>query len=236
MKFFGVDFQANRMDEMKQFYTEILGFLLTEQSSDHFSFQAGRTKVGFTRVPQDNMKIFYHFAFSIPENKYQEAREWVGSRVPLVLFLEEDGSFSTEVHFTHWNSHSFYFLDPDQNIVEMIARHDLPNQQHDVFHIGQVLGIDEVGLPVSDVQRSLSFARDELGVIPWKPPTDTFAPVGDQEGLFIFVREGRVWFGTERESTMSPVRITILGEKNQDISVPQTPYSVMIRKNYNNPE
>ncbi|MGE7270525.1 VOC family protein [Brevibacillus panacihumi] len=233
MKFIGVDFQANRMDEMKHFYTELLGFLQTEQSDDHFAFQAGRTSVRFTRMEPDSVAPFYHFAFSIPENKYDEARTWMENRVPLVLFPEEDGTVSSEVHFPHWNAHSFYFLDPDQNIVEMIARHDLQNQQQDAFHIGQVLGIDEIGLPVADVPNMLSFVQKELGVVPWRPPTQTFAPVGDQEGLFIFVQEGRIWFGTQREATASPVRITILGEKDQEICVPQTPYSVMIgRKPY----
>jgi catechol-2,3-dioxygenase len=228
MRIAEIAFCSVNISAMKSFYVQNLGFPLVKDSDQAFVIRAGETLVRFYQSEEQEVVPFYHFAFAIPENKYAEARKLMEQKVPLVQFAEEDGTQSSEVHFVSWNAHSFYFVDPDQNIVEMIARHDLQNQRTETFSIEQVMRVDEVGLPVKDVSAGIAYMKKELGLMPWKEPTEKFAPIGDQKGLFILVEEGRIWFGTDRASKRLPVSISMLGEEDKIYHFEDGLYTIQI--------
>jgi catechol-2,3-dioxygenase len=230
MRIVEISFCSVNISEMKSFYAQTLGFPLVEDSDQAFVIRAGETLVRFYQSVEKEVTPNYHFAFAIPENKYAEARKMFEERVPLVLFAKEDGSQSSEVQFVSWNAHSFYFVDPDQNIVEMIARHDLHNQQTEAFSIEQVICVDEVGMPIKEVSAGIAFMEKELGLKPWKEPTEKFAPIGDQEGLFILVEEGRIWFATDRASSQVPISLTILGEEDKIYRFADGIYTIKVKK------
>ncbi|MFS0839714.1 VOC family protein [Paenibacillus sp. 1P03SA] len=201
MKILELTLYAANITELKQFYGERLGLPVTEENGDSFSFRAGITNVTFIRAAEagDN---FYHFAFNIPENKIEEAAGWLGERVEL---LSREGT--PIVHFESWNAHAVYFKDPAGNIVELIARHNLENTSQKPFSEEDIACVSEIGMPVDDVSAALLALKREAGLEAWMTPGDTFAPVGDEQGLFIVVKKGRVWFAGERNSYPYPLAV-----------------------------
>ena len=77
---------------------------------------------------------FYHFAFNIPSNKFEEAFQWMQTRVDL-LWLDDYKSYIAD--FTNWNAKSFYFTDPAGNILEFISRFDLDDIAAEPFSAAQ---------------------------------------------------------------------------------------------------
>ncbi|WP_217558028.1 VOC family protein [Paenibacillus sp. GbtcB18] len=201
MKIVELTLHALNLSELKQFYGERLGLPVTGETDASFSFRAGNTNVTFVRTAQDD-DSFYHFAFNIPENKIEEAAGWLRDRVEL---LGEEGD--PVVHFESWNAHAVYFKDPAGNIVELIARHNLDNASQKPFSEEDFLCVSEIGMPVDDVSAALRALKREAGLEAWMTPSDTFAPVGDEHGLFIVVKKGRVWFAGERSSQPHPLAV-----------------------------
>ncbi|MFY0545862.1 VOC family protein [Brevibacillus sp. H7] len=192
--------------EMKEFYVNTLGFSLLEETETAFAVKAGTTTLRFSVDPG---KPFYHFAFNIPENKIGQAREWLQQRVKL---LQEEGE--ELVHFPHWNAHSLYFLDPAGNIVELIARHNLSNRGTGAFTPADILRVSEIGLPVDDVMQTIDDLQLALNIGAWREPSRQFAPLGSEDGMFIIVQKGRIWFMTDKPAEAFPLRVKIKGKRN----------------------
>ena len=91
------------------------------RSGSGITITAGETKLIFEEAQADQ-NPFYHFAFNIPSNKFEEAYEWAKDKVKL-LWLKDYDSFIAD--FKNWHAKSFYFKDPAGNILEMISRFDL---------------------------------------------------------------------------------------------------------------
>lgn len=108
---------------------------------------------------------------------------------------------SEEHDFSAWDgARARYFRDPEGNVGELIAR---PRARPE-------LTLAEVGLPVLDVPAAVE-ALGALGLTPHQRPTETFAPLGDGDGLLIVVSRGRSWFPTEEPSGAAPVEVTVTG-------------------------
>ena len=107
--------QTNKLEMMKEFYTQNLGFPLLNESRNGFQLQVGTSILEFT---DENVvgEPYYHFAFNIPVNQFQEAKEWLKGKTTLLL---EDGE--DEAYFSFWSAYACYFEDPAGNIVELIA-------------------------------------------------------------------------------------------------------------------
>ncbi|MDB5101372.1 MAG: hypothetical protein JWM80_5793 [Cyanobacteria bacterium RYN_339] len=165
---------------LRAFYRERLGLAPAGDA-----VQAGLTRLAF----QPGAAATYHFAFNIPENQLEEARQWLRARVPLV---QHEGS--EIVDFPNWNAHSVYFFDPAGNIVELIARHNLPNASRRVFGPEAFQEVSEVGLPVPAVAPVVDVLDAQWHQPLWWGNRETFAAVGDEQGLFIVVPEGRTWY------------------------------------------
>lgn len=179
------------------FYQDVIGL---PPAGTH-AVQAGATRIGFVA----GEPATYHFAFNIPENRITEAAAWLRERVPLVPYQGEE-----IVDFRAWNAHSIYFFDPAGNIVELIARHRLPNATSAPFGPEHFLSVSEMGLPVPAVAPVVEALAEHPGVPLWSGNRENFAAVGDEEGLFIVVPEGRVWLMTEDlHAGLYPLAVTI---------------------------
>ena len=117
----------------------------------------------------------------------------------------------TDEHdFTDWDgARAVYFLDPEHNIAELLAR---PTPRPE-------LAIAEVGLPVDDVAAAVE-ALAKLGIEPYREWDESFAPLGDADGLLIVVRVGREWFPYGVPAAAAPVEVTVEGVRAGEISVP----------------
>ena len=141
-----------------------------------------------------------HFAIRIPSAAYGDALVWLGGRVDLLI--GEDGSRAFA--FPDWNADSAYFADPDGNIVELIAHHDLPEPYAPPFGPSALLGICEAGMPVDDVRAFLDELERRTGARRWSGNRETFAAAGTKAGSLIVVQRGRVWYPTDAAAATRP--------------------------------
>jgi hypothetical protein len=117
---------------------------------------------------------------------------------------------SDEYDFSGWDSaRAVYFRDPEQNVVEVLAR---PQPRPE-------LTLAEVGLPVEDVTSAVE-ALAGLGIEPYREGDETFAPLGDADGLLIVVRVGRGWLPYDVPAGPAPIQVTVAGVKPGDLAVP----------------
>jgi catechol 2,3-dioxygenase-like lactoylglutathione lyase family enzyme len=145
-----------------------------------------------------------HFAIRIPSAAYTDALAWLGERVELLSGEDASPAFA----FPDWNADSAYFADPDGNIVELIAHHDLPEPYTPPFGPAALLGLCEAGMPVDDVGAFLDELGRRTGARRWSGNRETFAAVGTKSGSLIVVKRGRVWYPTEAAAaTRAPVAI-----------------------------
>ncbi|WP_440117117.1 VOC family protein [Paenibacillus sp. QZ-Y1] len=202
MVFEEVTMYTARLEDIKHFYIAILGLELSDESEHSFTFQIGLTKMIFMRSEADQYP-FYHFAWMIPTNRFQEAKAWAAARVRLSKHEDQD-----ETYFTNWDSHSIYFEDPTGNIVELIAHHTVHNESDNSFSAQDLLQVCEVGLVSEDVL-SMVDELEHLGLKRWGEISETFAPVGDVNGLFIVVKKERIWYFSEQEANIYPLEVCI---------------------------
>jgi len=111
------------------------------------------------------------------------------------------------------DSESVYLRGPDGAVLELIARHRLPDRPTwpaGPFGPRSLLAVSEVGIAVPDVAAAVADLRSALGCAPFGDPEPRFAPVGDDTGLLVLVAERRVWFPTaaDRAST-GPLTATV---------------------------
>jgi hypothetical protein len=122
---------------------------------------------------------------------------------------------SEEYDFSSWGG--VYFRDPQENVVELIAR---PQARPE-------LALAEVGLPVEDVAVAVDTLERELGLQPYDDWDEKFAPLGDDDGLLIVVRVGRAWFPVGVPSGPAPIKVTLTGAGTGDVELPGSRHRVI---------
>jgi len=214
--------QANIDDALRVFYAGTLGLPIMEQpdNDDGLAVQCGRTKLVFEQGNANR----YHFALNIPHNQYAEAKAWVSARADLVVFNDSD-----EVPFPAWEARSFYFYDPAGNILECITRYRLDNVTDEPFNRDSLLSISEIGMASTDVQATAQQICAAFGYTIFDGEgNDVFGVVGDDEGLFIIVKQGRIWFPeTGIPAELYPVTVVVEHDKAVTFDVPGLPYRIV---------
>ncbi|MFD2444859.1 hypothetical protein ACFSO7_12890 [Bacillus sp. CGMCC 1.16607] len=201
--------ETTELKKLFDFYHIHFGFPLIKMTRDEFTIKIGSTHLTFIEG-NENTKPFYHFAINIPESRMNEALKWIGKRVKITTYEGEK-----VIHFQSWDAHSVYFNDPAGNIVEIIARHQLKSSlTTKAFSNNEFLRIDEIGIPVFNVLEVVGKIKSELGISEWKQPSDTFAAIGDEEGLFIIVKKDRPWFMSDKKAAIFPIQVIIEGDRS----------------------
>jgi catechol-2,3-dioxygenase len=182
---------------MKEFYGKTLEQGVVEQRADRLTIEAGETRITFVSSSdtEGGRTPFYHFAFNIPENKIVQALEWQKQRTPLLSIPERNraaGYPPEVVDYSHWNAHSIFFLDPAGNVVEYIARHDLKNSDDSPFSFMDILYASEIGLIVDDVPATAERLKEWAAVPQYRGGSDQFMAMGDEYGLLLVMKRGRV--------------------------------------------
>jgi hypothetical protein len=205
-----IKLQTNHLPPLFHFYKEILN-LPVKYENGSITVTAGKSVLIFEETDAD-VDPFYHFAFNIPSNKFEEAFQWMKGKSDL-LWLEGYRSYIAD--FVNWNAKSFYFLDPAGNILELIARFDLNDTVDETFSSTHIRNISEIGLafPVksfdNDVNKLLK--QYPLSYFDKQPPMPHFRAVGNDEGLFVIVPENRIWFSTKNtKSQIFPMSVSFM--------------------------
>jgi hypothetical protein len=128
----------------------------------------------------------HHFAFHVANLEPWKRR----------LEIREEHAFPS------WGgARAIYFRDPEENVVELIARP----------HARPELTLAEVGLPVDDVPAAVEALQRELGLPFYLDHGDEFTPLGDDDGLLILVRVGRPWFPFGVPAGRTRIELSITG-------------------------
>ncbi|WP_084769866.1 VOC family protein [Curtobacterium sp. MMLR14_014] len=172
----------------------------------------GSTLLVFRELPE--MTGVLHLAMTIPTGTFDAAKAWIAG-LTTVLGTDDQDEFEGP---PNWNSRSVYFEGPDQQLLELIERRDLESgarRAGDGSGIGTgavvpLVSVSEVGVPVPDVLGAVEALR-RAGLEPYaNPPGESFAAVGDVDGLVILVSPDRRWFPTgDRSPSSAPVVIDV---------------------------
>ena len=194
---------TGRPEAQRSFYAGALG-LDVDPAAGSPGLRIGTGRVLFeagTASPQ-------HVAFRIPSAAYADALAWLGARVELLT----DSAGRPEFPFPDWNADAMYFRDPDGNILELIAHHDLADAYEPPFTPAALLGVCEVGTPADDVPEFLAWLEGRTGARRWSGDGVSFAAAGDKRGSLIVVPRGRAWHPVPGANAVAgPVAITIGG-------------------------
>lgn len=211
MKILTVSIYSHNLGLTKTFYKEKAGFELLEETPTHCSFKIGNSVLKFELTDQPTG--IYHFAFSIPNNKIQEALGWVARRTAVLKNPDQQ----EVTNFPNWNSDSVYFYDLEGNLLEFITRYDQQVVNDQPFDADQVIGINEIGVATETPQATATTltAEHELEYFVKGPRLEEFCVVGDEEGMFVISRLGRTWFPTATAAASIPLTATI--EQNDKI-------------------
>ena len=227
MKITKLQLYTTQLQDLKTFYVMVLGFELQNENDGAFTIKTGATLLEFKSAdPSLDSNPTYHFAFNIPENQIEDARRWLYSRsIPLLRHEDDD-----ILDFPHWNAKALYFLDPANNIVEFIARHDIDNSSDAAFNAQSITTVCEIGLPVPVVAPMHELIKQNFGLSIYSKAGNTvnFCPMGDVNGLFIIVREKRTWLPTELVNGIYPTIVTIAGDEAKEVSIEGLPYTVKV--------
>lgn len=180
---------------MRDFYHRLLGLKIIDDSTDRLTIAAGETALTFIPATATDGQPFYHFAFNIPENKVEAAWRWQKERTPLLPIPQRlrDPKFPDEVvNYAHWNAHSVFFFDPAGNVVEYIARHDLKNGAAGDFYGNDILYASEIAFVSDDVPKLATQLKDIVGATQYRGGDDNFTALGDEHGLLLVMKRGRV--------------------------------------------
>jgi catechol-2,3-dioxygenase len=211
-----------RLAEQRAFWSQTLGLPAAGEPDGTVTVRAGASTLRLEPDPTGPGSPL-HFAFNIPENRYADAVAWVREVTEPVL---RDGR--AEIPFPHWNADAVYFLDPDGNVLELIARHDLSNAAEPPFGPDALLEISEVGIPVPEVDPALRYLEERLGLRQYSGDRERFAAIGDEHGLFIVVPERRAWFPTDREASAARLAVTVRGERPGEHRLPGSPARIAV--------
>ena len=199
---------TNQLIKMQEFYCEKLGFTLISSTTTSFEVQIGTSILSF--IQSEKMEeTQYHFAFNIPSNLFKKAKEWVRAKVKL---LEEDGE--DEIFFEWHNSHSFYFLDPSENVVELIAQHDVsPKSNEQQFSSDLIFNIAEMNITTDDlllvgeslIQLGIPVRNNE------QLDEKSLNFMGEKEdGTFLLLGPSdRTWYFSSKKAIVSPVKLEL---------------------------
>ncbi len=202
MKIKSLKIKTPNLKKITDFYSNILELPCTLKTDESASITIGNSTLDFVL---DENALPYHFAINIPCNKEHEALKWLKSRVEILTY--ENNQIQD---FDFWNAKAVYFYDPDQNIVEFIARKNINNSSERPFNSNQLLEISEIGMPVNDIEPIYNKLISETEIEMYDGGIERFCALGGEHGLFICVNYNRKkWFPKDDPAHPSPFEVHV---------------------------
>ena len=208
--------QANSLTSLHQFYKEVMDLPVSFSDESTLQVQVGKSTLIFEKN-SGLVQPFYHIAFNIPSNQFDEVYAWFKPKVEF-LWVEDYKSYIAD--FKNWNAKSFYFYDPEGNILEVISRRDLNYFSAFPFSGKSIFNVSELGIVFSahnyEVEVEEFMRIFSLQFFIKQPPGPHFSVCGDEQGLFIMVPEGRNWYPeTKKKSVHFPLTVSFTTENGQ---------------------
>jgi len=197
MKIKEIKLRTQRLIQVVDFYSQQLHLSIIHQTEEAVSFKVGDSILTFLK--SEEVTHPYHFALNIPSHSILECYHYYRKSIDFVANVE-DSSLEIPVYdFINWNAKALYFFDPDYNIVEFIARDDIQIPLLGEFTYKQLLSIGEMGIVVDDCLETARELDDKYQIPSFirSEGNASFNPVGTDTGLFILVKENRVWYASD---------------------------------------
>lgn len=205
------------------FYGTELQFNFLQRSAVRFAFALGETTIEFV---QGSGGPFYHFAFLVPGNRFDQALDWIRGRAAL---LPDPDSHDIRVDFANWHASACFFHDPAGNIVELIAHRGYEDTRtNEPFLPREFIGLSELGL-VGEPHEMAQRLADELNLHVWDGTLDVphrIAFVGERARSLILSRPGRGWRPTGRPAEPYPIEVVLAGTSAGDIQLEASVYRI----------
>ncbi len=233
MQILTLELRTCDITKTREFYVDRLEFPLQHETKDSFTILTRETELTFLQETNGSMS-FYHFAMTIPENKINEAKDWlIHQGCPLIdpttFEITTDNDKNCIVFFQSINAHSVYFMDPAGNIVEFIARHNFNNYSTKPFDTTSIVNVSEIGLALKDnIPEVTPLLCSKLDISPFFGDGELIQALGDGNGAFILGDTTRPWFPTRRLPEIHPVHVTILGDTQEPFQLDRYPYYIDI--------
>ena len=225
MRITNITMVVRDLDEAEQFYGERFGLpTRRDGTADALLVTVGRTQLRLEHRPDAD--VCDHLAFDIPIQAFSGAKRWLRDRIDL---YELDGQDELEGP-PQWDARSLYFPGPSGAVLEFIARRRLRDPIDDAtFDPGDIRWISEVGIPVPDVVGTAQMLTANGDLAPFTAaPSDAFAAIGDDHGLFILAVLGRPWRPTaDRFAIPSTLAITVGAAANASYRLGDTTIDVV---------
>jgi catechol 2,3-dioxygenase-like lactoylglutathione lyase family enzyme len=223
MHIMALKLQSRDLQAQRDFYEHRLG-LACQIAGDTLRVQIGSSELIFEHRPDFEGRS--HFAFDIPENQFEAGTHWLEQRITIA----SDTNGKTRFETGEWNADNVYFYDPQGNILELIARHELENASSEPFGPDRLLNISEIGMASPNVPELIAWFANTLEIGTYLSSSEDFAPIGDANGLAIAVSEHRIWFpDTGIPAQMLPIELTIRGDRSATHEIPNSPYIVRVQ-------
>lgn len=179
---------ASDLALLYEFYAGDLGLRVVRRQPASLVLQVGATRLGFRRA---SGRPVYHFAFNVHPARFERARAALAAVTPLVHDADGEEVFD----FRSWNARACYAFDPAGNVLELIGRRDLATRPMD--EEAAWMSVSEIGLTTDDVPALAARIGREAGIPVYRESAgESFAALGDAEGLLILAQRGRTWYPT----------------------------------------
>src|SRR5262245_20024693 len=213
--------QTARLDDLDRFYGDPTGLPRPPAPPGSVAFDAGATRLELAPAA-GGLEPYYHFAFNVPERKLDGARRWLAQRVPILRHVRTGDEV---VYFAGWDAHSLFFYDPAGSLVELIARHTLPDPDDGPFGAADLLYASEIGLVPREQASAFARVPDQFGIAPYLG-TDTF--LGDEWGMIIVIPPERLWIPEFRKTGQPfPTHVAVAGHADRAVWLPDGPFELV---------
>ena len=129
----------------------------------------------------------YHFAINVPGGRTEDALAWLRERVELLPF--ESGE--VVVRFEWIGADSLYFHDAGRNVVELMVREELTEDDGRLFGPEHLLEVTEIGIAAEDVPATSEALREALGAPVYWGGGEGLTAIGDATGAVLVSPVGR---------------------------------------------
>jgi hypothetical protein len=207
-----VQMRSNNFVNNKRFWSKVMGFDVDSVAPNSFKVNIGFNSVTFINNSgaldtSSSVTPKYQFTISIPSNQIENCYSWLldadssnSSKIaePAKFWIDAE-SGAAIYRRNQYNSQSIYIKDAGNNIIEILARHDLNNTAEGEFNRGMFLGITEVGVVSRDLRKSAEALKAAYGVEEVVGSSNSYKPMGGPLGLLKLNIEGKIWTPTENE-------------------------------------
>jgi catechol 2,3-dioxygenase-like lactoylglutathione lyase family enzyme len=202
-----------------RFWGETLGLPVGEAAAA-VSVRLRRSTIAFAPA-EAGEEPRYHFALNVPGGRTEAALAWLQERVDVLPF----GNGEVVMRFDWIDADSLYFHDAGENVVELMARDEIPDPGRP-FGPEHLLEVTEIGIAAEDVPATSEALREALGAPVYWGGGEGLTAIGDATGAVLVSPVGRGWIPTGLPAEPAPTTIVADGSPAGRTEIPGGPYVV----------